>query len=620
MVIGQQLELFEPLAAALALRDTPYNSTAHALAEIVDNSIDARARNVDVLIMNQRETTPSGQSVRVVRGLAVMDNGHGMTPEILAQALVVGGRPAEGNGIRRRMGKYGVGLPTSSLSQCTRVDVWSWQSGLDSGWRCHLDVAEVRAGNVRVPVPVQERPPELWLRQSRPEIVRDSESGTLVVWSKLDRVDWRTSRTTMERVEEEVGRIYRDFIRDRQVSLVMQSFDTDGSRDPSQAIRPNDPLYLMIGTVHPHWKSNEPMFEKWAEKRIPVTVNGAQYDVDIIYSRVKGEVLLDQGSRAAGATNHGMKAARNVGISVVREGRELMTLPPLNNLGDPRHRWWGCELRFNRGCDDLFGVDHSKQLAARLQAVHRSVQRADRSTANIDEEEERARTEGDQNLIDLYDIVKTINNDTGEMFREIRRIRSRPPTPGPNEEEGLDFSGGAGEDATRDIEDAIREGDTEPTESEIEREKLSEDQIESELEEDLVSDGIEADLAKSIAAWAASRKVGYVINPGRVSGSALFDVRNDHGTIRIVLNQEHRLYQLLRVLSDRYDQDDDIEGEESGDASLALYLLLCAWARMVEQTPGTQARQRLEDTVLRWGSEANLMLTTMARRLVGEEE
>ena len=41
-----------------------------------------------------------------------------------------------------------------------------------------------------------------------------------------------------------------------------------------------------------------------------------------------------------------------------------MTLPPMNNAGDPRHRWYGCELRFGRGCDDLFGVDHSKQLAA----------------------------------------------------------------------------------------------------------------------------------------------------------------------------------------------------------------------------------------------------------------
>ena len=617
MVLGEQLELFEPLAAALALRDTPYNSTAHALAEIVDNSIDARAHDVDVLIMNQRETTPSGQSMRVVRRLAVIDNGHGMSPEVLAQALVVGGRPVEGNGIRRRMGKYGVGLPTSSLSQCQRVDVWSWQSGLESAWRCYLDVDEVRAGNVRVPVPVQEPPPEFWLRQSRPDI-SDSESGTLVVWSDLDRVDWRTSRTTMERVEEEVGRIYRDFIRDSQVSLVMQSFDSDGARDPSHTVRPNDPLYLMTGTVHPHWKPDEPMFEKWAEKRIPVTVNDAQYDVEITYSRVKGEVLLEQGSRVAGTTQHGQKAARNVGISVVREGRELMTLPPLNNLGDPRHRWWGCELRFNRACDDLFGVDHSKQLAARLQAVHRSVQRADRAS-NVDEEEERARTEGDGSILALYDIVKTINQDTAEMFREIRRIRSNPPPPVPDDF-APDFSGGAGEDATRDIETAILDGATEPTLTEEERARLTDDIVEAGLEDDLISDGLEPDLAKLIASWAASRKVGYVINPGRVSGSALFDVRNDHGTIRIVLNQEHRLYRLLRVLSDRYDQDEDDGEEEPGDASLALYLLLCAWARMVEQTPGTQARQRLEDVVIRWGSEASLMLATMARRLVGEEE
>ena len=392
MVLDVQLDLFEPVAAALALRDTPYNSTAHALAEIVDNSIDARAKDVDILIMNKRESTPSGQSVRAVRGLAVADNGQGMAPEVLAQALVVGGRPSEGNGIRRRIGKYGVGLPTSSLSQCQRVDIWSWTNGVDSAWRCHLDIEEVTSGNVRVPVPSQGVPPDFWLKQTRHDI-QDSRTGTLVVWSKLDRVDWRTSRTTMERVEEEVGRIYRDFIRDGQVSLVMQPFNDDGSNEQGKEVRPNDPLYLTTGTVHPHWKPDEPMFYKWADKRIPVRVNGAEFDVDIVYSRVEGEVLLEQGSRAAGTTSHGRMAARNVGISVVREGRELMTLPPLNNLGDPRNRWWGCELRFNRACDDLFGVDHSKQLAARLQAVHRSIQRTDRAS-NVDEEEQRARHRG----------------------------------------------------------------------------------------------------------------------------------------------------------------------------------------------------------------------------------
>ena len=616
MVLGKQLELFEPLAAALALRDTPYNSTAHALAEIVDNSIDARARYIDVLIMNERERSASGQFLNVVRGLAVADSGHGMPPEILSQALVVGGRPAEGNGIHRRMGKYGVGLPTSSLSQCKRVDVWTWQSGLDSAWHCYLDVDEVRGGNVHIPVPSQEPPPDIWLRHSRCKI-SNSVSGTLVVWSQLDRVDWRTARTTMERVEEEVGRIYRDFIQSGEVSIAMQSFYTDGNTDPSRTVRPNDPLYLMANTVHRQWEDGHPMFNKWGNKRIPVFVEGAQFDVEVTYSRVKDEVLLGQGTTVAGSTQYGRSAARNVGISVVREGRELMTLPPLSNLGDPRHRWWGCEVRFNRACDDLFGVDHSKQLAARLQAVHRSVQRTDRDS-NIDNEEEQARSEGDDNLIALYHILKTIDADTRAMFLEIRKLRSGPPTPGPDEP-SPDFSKGAGEAATREIELAVQEGNTDPTDTEKERANLSLEEVEAGLEGDLTDDGLSPLDAKAVAKWAASHDVGFVINPGRVSGSALFDVRNDHGTIRIILNQEHHLYQLLRVLSDRDEiQADDIDHD--GEATLALYLLLCAWARMVEQTSGTPQRQRLENIVVNWGSEAGLMLSTMSRRLLGDIE
>ncbi len=615
-MVLEQLELFEPRAAALALRDTPYNSTAHALAEIVDNSIDARARNIDILVLNKRESTPAGQSVRVVRGLAVIDNGEGMSPEILARALVVGGRPTERVSTRKRIGKYGVGLPTSSLSQCRRVDVWSWQkTGPSSAWRCYLDVDEVKAGNIRISAPSQESIPDFWSKQSRSDI-SGSKSGTLVVWSKLDRVDWRTPKTTMNRVEEEVGRIYRNFIQKGEVSLVMKTFNDEGLADPSKFVRPNDPLYLITDTVHPHWKSGDSMFEKWHEEKHPVVVNGAQYYVEILYSRVKEEVLLKQDTKTAGATPYGQKAARNIGISVMREGRELMTLPPLNNLGDPRHRWWGCELRFNRNCDDLFGVDHSKQLAARLQAVHKSIQRADRTSK--DDEEERA-VENDQNVLTLYDIVKAINQNTAQMFREIRNIRSNPQKQSSNDS-GSDFSGGAGKEATRDIQAAINKGQTKATATEEERGSLDPDLVKSEVEKDLVSDGLERELAKSIASWVASNKVGYVINPGRVSGFSLFDVRNDHGTVRIVLNQEHRLYPLLNILSDHDDRNKDTEEKKPEDASLLLYLLLCAWARMVEQTPNTEARQEFEDIVRRWGKEANHMLTTMTHRLVGEKE
>ena len=433
MVGERQLDLFEPLAASIALRDTPYNSTAHALAELVDNSIDAQAREIDILILNDREYTSAGQNVRFVTGLGVMDNGHGMSRGTLQQSLVFGGRPPEGGMISRKIGKYGVGLVTSSLSQGERVDVWSWQEGMESTWHCRLDVDEVRSGLLGVPEPDQEPLPALWVQHAR-ELITTSPSGTLVMWSRLDRVDWRTDRTTMDRVEEEVGRIYRNPVSSFDRSIGMRSFDTDRTSQPFREIRPNDPMYLMTGTSGDSLKDGVPMFEKWGERyERKVFLKGKECTIEVNYSRVKRDVLAADGATAAGNTPYGRHAARNVGISVMREDRELMTLPVLNAVGDPRVRWWGCEIKFTQDCDELFGVDHSKQLAARLQAVHRSVQRTPFQGRNRaeNEEEQSARAEGDERRMILYDLIKKIDSDTRAMMSEIRGMRAPAPAPGP---------------------------------------------------------------------------------------------------------------------------------------------------------------------------------------------
>ena len=626
MESGQQLSFEDPIMALLAARNTPYNSTAHALAELVDNSIDARARFVDLLLMDRREQSRSGQSVSVVRRIAVMDDGHGMTPDVLQLALRRGGRPADLNAPSRRIGKYGVGLPTASLSQCKRVDVWSWEEGIESAWHAYLDVDEVVSGQSTGLSFPDRRPVEtVWLEHCRDELA-DCESGTLVVWSEMDKVDWRTSGNTMERVEEVVGRIYRYFLQRNELSIVMQSFNVDDkTQSEALTVRPNDPLYLMSGTPPPHWSGGNPMFEPWGTgKKFKFTVDGVDHDVDVVYSLVKPDVLTDQGYTVAGSTPHGRAAARNVGISVVREDRELMTLPPLNNAGDPRHRWYGCELRFGRGCDDLFGVDHSKQLAARLQAVHSSVQRSSRDR-NTDVEEDRARIESDERVLLLYDIVKDINQDTARMFTDIRNMRRSPPvtpidvTGSPVERP--DISGGATEAATKDIADAVEQGLIDPTATEQERRDLTAADVANALAVDLAQDGLEESLASEIARWAGNNSVGFVIVPGRVSGTALFDVHNDHGTVRVVLNQEHRLFRVLNVLSDP-DEQENLEDIEIGGQAMAhlFYLLLCAWARMFEHTSGVQARQRLEQVVSSWGSEATYMLNSLAQQLVGDEE
>src|SRR3954470_1722956 len=78
-----------PIVAAehfvLATRDTGYRSVAAAVAELIDNSLQANAHRVDVIVREVEEE--HGRSVI----LGVLDDGNGMSPKMLECALQFGG-------------------------------------------------------------------------------------------------------------------------------------------------------------------------------------------------------------------------------------------------------------------------------------------------------------------------------------------------------------------------------------------------------------------------------------------------------------------------------------------------------------------------------------------------
>jgi hypothetical protein len=84
-----------------------------ALAELVDNSIDAGAKHV--LIRFVRD------GLRLVR-LLVIDDGSGMTDERIDVAMTVGGSRTYGDG---EIGRFGLGLKAASFSQARSVTVVS---------------------------------------------------------------------------------------------------------------------------------------------------------------------------------------------------------------------------------------------------------------------------------------------------------------------------------------------------------------------------------------------------------------------------------------------------------------------------------------------------------------
>ena len=254
--------------AVQAMRDNGYKNAAYALAELIDNSIQAGATRVE-LLCGERTAIVNDYKRRRIQKVAVLDNGSGMNAEVLRMALQFGNgthlTPEQQDGI----GKFGMGLPSSSISQCKRVDVWSWQDGVENALYSYLDLDEI-TGRIlgEVPEPVRKPIPEPWTDVGN----KFGESGTLVVWSNLDRVMWKTAASIIRNSEFLIGRMYRQFLDGNHVRIRMLAFDLDHpDRGPAESYaRPNDPLYLMADTSCPEPYDTAPMFEQWHE---PATIS-----------------------------------------------------------------------------------------------------------------------------------------------------------------------------------------------------------------------------------------------------------------------------------------------------------------------------------------------------------
>jgi hypothetical protein len=182
----------------LATRDSGYKGTHSAIAELVDNSVEAGAHRIKIDIAV--DTEDKEHPLRV----SVLDDGCGMDRCTLGQALRFGGTSRFDD--RSGLGRYGMGLPNSSLSQARRVEVFSWTQQGRRPIHCYLDVDEIaNRQTTEVPQPQSSALPH-WAGKIT------SESGTLVVWTRCDRLDHRRASTIARKLFTPLGRIFRYFL------------------------------------------------------------------------------------------------------------------------------------------------------------------------------------------------------------------------------------------------------------------------------------------------------------------------------------------------------------------------------------------------------------------------
>ena len=149
-----------------------------ALADLVDNSIKAEAREV-ALICDFADGAPE---------IRIRDDGHGMSATELRRAM----RPASANPLIERspddLGRFGWGMKSASFSQCTRLSVITRQEGELSGCVWDLDDIDGWRMGVLEPADIASR--------ASPELL--AKDGVEVIWSNCDRLSENGTLTVSE--------------------------------------------------------------------------------------------------------------------------------------------------------------------------------------------------------------------------------------------------------------------------------------------------------------------------------------------------------------------------------------------------------------------------------------
>ena len=556
-----------------SFRDNGFKNTAYALAELIDNSLQAKADSVQLVCFEKLSTGKRDR--KIVDKIAVFDNGSGMNSETLHLALEFGA--SENRRDKKGMGKFGMGLPNSSISQCKRVDVWSWTESGEYSYT-YLDIDEIKSGDLEyIPIPEKKELPSYFTDSMQEPI---PESGTLVVWSNLDRLHWKSSNTIFRHSEALVGRMYRYFISNDSVVIRFRSFVKNGEKYipslPPQKFKANDPLYLMRETSMdklPTPYSHEPFFEERTPESIDVDYKGEVHQVIVrssfvnrsIFDAIKGTT-----NGKPGSTVWGRNLATNQGISVLRAGRELELKNEFVKKGE-KYRWYGIEVEFPPALDEVFGVLNNKQSAVNFH------------NTDLDEDAER---EGFENPDDYKNELKDTDDPLLHLYAVTARIRSVARNL-EKECDGLDFGKsivpGNNSSPSSKITSASQGRAESGNHASSDDSKPSIDDIKGTLLESGYSEK-EADETSKII---IDRELKYFIDVKNIDSQAFFDVSRSNGFCLILINSRHAFYE--KVMQDLGSEQQSM-----------LELVVAAWARMEDESP-SRLTPHYQTARQRWG-------------------
>lgn len=587
-----------PHLAIKAMRSSGYKNAAYAVAELLDNSIQAGAQRVELLCFDGYQNNQ-----KHIEKIAVLDDGAGMSLDNLQLCLQFG------NGTRLQpdkqtgLGKFGMGLPSASISQCKLVEVFSWQNGVDSVYKTYMDIEKILNGELTsVPKPEKASLPDFI---TNIKDIKIGKSGTLVLWSRIDKCLWKQGVTVIKNSEDIIGRIYRYYLNEKLVTIRMSAIDfaTRAITDERLA-RPNDPLYLMTETTCPSPYNEKPMFDVYySDKQYKITYNSKVHFVSVRFAYAKKEAreIANDGTKA-GDKAYGKHASKNQGVSILRAGREIELNSTLCN-GEPTERWWGVEVDFPPALDDVFGVTNNKQSAHNF---------AELMGANLEEDwaadsghsvkyQTYLREIGDPKA-DLVGLIQKIKTMISSM-RSLLKKQNEGQKVKRNIGSGAISLDGSEETATIVSNRRTEKGNVGLTDKSPPLSAENAAQIHIDELEDAIPD---LEIRTEVANFLAEKNLKYTFQSKNMDGHGFFAPSQRAGHIYVYVNSNHPAYEeffkVLDPIDDENPSNEDLKIRLQ-QALRSIKLLLMAWARLEDESADSD-RVRLHDIRQSWGQMA----------------
>jgi hypothetical protein len=404
----------------LELQDNGYKSSVSAISEIIDNSIQANATIVDVVII--KSTTRDKDEIEEI---LIIDNGDGMDEQSFDKALQM----SSGNRSKAKkgLGKYGQGLPNSSISQTKRVEVYTKQKGLSL--YNYIDLEEIYLSQEPF-LPNIEKVTKIdfpFLKLSKYKV---PTNGTIVRWINPNKVKPKTARTLTQHLQQLLGRTFRNFISGytdgdgklykTEINVLVYDFN-GATYEPNdlisiKKIKPFDPLFLMIDSqMNDQFPMlNHPTSVLYEEPII--NFFNVDYNSEIVSTKIEIKISYakketrDSGGRNAGNVEIGKKYLyKNLigtsgydNISVVREGREIDfgSFGFISDISANTNRWWSVEILVEPIIDSIIGVDNKKQQASEIKLL---------DTTEVD-------------YLDNHEILRWISEKLYENLKTVKNI------------------------------------------------------------------------------------------------------------------------------------------------------------------------------------------------------